>query len=224
MKFKLVTVVAIVAVSMVALGSYQSGVTSADKRRPAPVVPKQPTFPSFPGFRPTTPVNPTIPTIPLPRPDGGPEVPFPLDATLPFPWGNIEGIWSVALDDCYSLFSFKVETDFKGKQYLHVLQIDHSTGTLLAEGVGLSVENDKLVRAAMTSKVNGEGSYMLFIGSYKNTSQVSIRGQTTKTITVLTVRPFSDLLGDKDVRVVVTKVSNTPYLAQKSLPKPVVTY
>ena len=147
-----------------------------------------------------------------------------MDATLPFPWGNIEGIWKVEIDAVHMLFSFKVETDLNGKQYLHVLQIDHSTGTLLAEGVGLGIENDTLVRAAMTSKVDSTGSYMLFIGSYKNVSQLSIRGQTAKTMTVLTVRSFSDLLGDKDVQVVVTKVSNTPYPLQKSLPKQVWTY
>ncbi len=225
MYFKLVTAAMVVALSAVAFGS-SPVFTPVARKRSAPVAPKQPTFPGFPGFPPSKPdptQPPTVPTLP-PRPDGGPEVPFPLDAILPFPWASIEGVWRVELNAVHLIFSFKVEKDLKGKQYLRVLQIDHTTNQLLAEGVGIGIENDKLVRAAMTSKVDNSGSYMLFIGSYKNTAHFVVAGQLTSTVTVLTVRSFSDLIGDKDVQVVVTKVSNTPYQLQKSLPRPVIAY
>lgn len=201
------------AVNAVAIQSPDRGPTvrrrKATPQNPVPRFPDLPTKPDFPGM-PTDPTYPTIPTIPPPgksNPKGGPEVPFPLSITLPFPWGNIEGIWKVVSDDRETLFSFSIQTDRDGRQYLHVLQINASTGVVVAEGVGVSVENDKLVRAAMTSKTE-KVNYMLFIGSYKNTGEHA--SVLMKSVTVLTVRPFTSLMGDQDVQVMVEKVSNSP--------------
>lgn len=185
---------------------------------PAPTLPtpgpNQPTFPGLPG----QPI-PSLPSLPPPgkgNPKGGPEVPFPLATTLPFPWGNIEGIWKIVTNEGTQIsFSFTVQTDLDGHQYLSVAQIDTSTGQLVAEGVGISVETDKLVRAAMKAK-NG-AAYMLFIGSYKNTNQYVVGGQASKSVTVLTVRPFTDLTGDKDVQVIVQKVSDAPLASARWL-------
>lgn len=205
MKLKAALVVGL----MIALAANQADA----HRRNAPPAPA-PTFPTFPGI-PNVPGFPTLPpNLPPPGkfdPRGGPEVPFPMSITLPFPWGNIEGMWKVVTNDgTQILFSFSVETDKDGKQYLRVLQIDANTQAVLAEGVGIAIENDKLVRAAMQSKVS-HSSYMLFVGSYKNQGQQALGGIVSKAITVLTVRPFTDLMGGQDVQVVVQKVSNAPY-------------
>ena len=192
--------------------AYDQGAVSrrhsgGDPQIPQPKFPTIPRDPSIPGF----PTDPTIPGIPapgMPNPKGEPGVPFPMSITLPFPWGNIEGLWKVDANGADVMFSFSVQTDTNGRQYLHVVQLDDRSGAIVAEGTGVSVENDKLVRAAMTSKID-KSNYMLFIGSYKNTGAYDLG--TVKSVTVLTVRPFSALMGDKDVQVVVEKVSNTPY-------------
>jgi hypothetical protein len=226
MNFKAVTMYALVmtlvatSISMPANGASSHGRRHGNPQTPAPTVPTFPREP-FPGF-PDDPSNPGIPTGPTipppgkPNPKGGPEVPFPLNITLPFPWGNIEGMWKVVSDGLEILFSFSVQTDTNGHQYLRVLQIDSATGTLVAEGVGIGVENDKLVRAAMTAKAT-KANYMLFIGSYKNTNSYVVGGQALRSITVVTVRPFSALMGDHDVQVIVSKVTNAP-LAPDSCP------
>ena len=190
MKIKAVVVGALLALALNAVA------------RPQFPIPKFPTLPKDPAF-------PTIPKIPPPgkgNPKGGPEVPFPLSITLPFPWGAIEGIWKVVSDENETLFSFSVQTDVDGRQYLQVLQISR-TGVVLAEGVGVGVEKDKLVRAAMTSKVD-KVNYMLFIGSYRNTGEHA--SVLMKSLTVLTVRPFTSLMGADDVQLMVEKVSNEP--------------
>jgi hypothetical protein len=229
MKVKAITTVMMIAMifgsSMtpeVALASGQSILSR--KQNPvapvpcAPTLPDEPGFPGFPGSQiPGGPTLPTLPTLPPPgkhNPLGGPEVPFPLSITLPFPWGNIEGMWKVVADNVEILFSFNVQTDLNGHQYLRVLQIDSASGKIIAEGVGIGVETDKLVRAAMTSKT-AKPNYMLFIGSYKNSDQYVVGGQAPKTVTVLTVRPFTDLMGDKDIQAIVTKVSYNPFDARQ---------
>ncbi len=246
LNFKLVSMglIAAVAVNLTAVSSMAMGgpltiqgarkkEKSKAKPRPPvseiPTVPSKPDAPILPGL-PNSPDLPNWPDIPLPgdphNPKGGPEVPFPMSTTLPFPWGNIEGIWKVEIESASLLFSFKIENDMEKHQYLRVLQLDAANGGLmLAEGVGLRIEGDKLVRVAMMSKVDKSGSYMLFIGSYKNDGKLAVRlPQAGKSVTVLTVRSFSDLMGKKDLQVIVTKISNTPYSEQKYLPKPGETY
>lgn len=235
MKFKLMTIAVIAAISAAAYAARGPAAEpiGQKKKQPVPVLPRAtpppkpwlPTIPTVPSIDPTLPTFPDLPNIPLPGHDKEePGVPFPMATILPFPWGNIEGIWRVEVQGAHLLFSFRVETDYQRKQYLRVIQIDHLTGQVLAEGVGISIENDRLVRAAMNAKGNAAGSYMLFVGSYKNDEGKTLHGQTARIITVLTVRSFSDLLGDKDVQVAITKLTNTPYQPQKSLPKPVLAY
>jgi hypothetical protein len=195
MKLKAIVVGVLVAFAVNAVARPQNGPTER----------KFPTLPGFPG----SPSFPKVPKIPPPgktNPKGEPGVPFPLSITLPFPWAAIEGLWKVTSSDKTMLFSFSVQTDVDGRQYLHVLQIN-GAGEVVAEGVGVSVEKDKLVRAAMTSKTDNV-NYMLFIGSYKNTGAHA--AAVLKSVTVLTVRPFSSLTGAKDVQVMVEKVSNAP--------------
>ena len=213
MKLKAVVLGVLLAFAMNATAA-QSQDVPVRGRKPFPQnpVPKFPNLPKRPGFpgMPSDPKFPSVPKIPAPgkgNPRGGPEVPFPLSITLPFPWGAIEGLWKVVTDDQVTLFSFSVETDHDGRQYLHVLQLNATTGVVVAEGVGVSVERDKLVRAAMTSKTD-KVNYMLFIGSYRNTGEHA--SVLMKSLTVLTVRPFTSLMGADDVQLMVEKVSNEP--------------
>lgn len=217
MKLKTTLLGIFVAVALVG-----GGLASAKEngRHPTPKLPpNNPVLPGLPGNPlpgwPTDPNFPEFPKLPPPggNPVGEPGVPFPMNITLPFPWGNIEGLWKVAIDKVDVVFSFKLQTDHDGHEYLEVLQINSANGTILAEGVGISIESDKLVRAAMKS-IGTNSNYMLFIGSYKITQGAQATGRTAQSkpaVTVLTVRPFTDLMGSNDIQVIVSKISNAPF-------------
>ena len=139
--------------------------------------------------------------------DGGPEVPFPLSASLPFPWNKIEGVWQGYLNGRSMMFSFEVKNDYQGNQILSVAQLDGASGAILSQGVGLSVSDDNLVRAAMYGTYTKDG-YMLFIGAYRN-NNLAPGGK--KSVTVLTLREFGEMTGDNDEQLVVKKLSSVPY-------------
>lgn len=139
--------------------------------------------------------------------DGGPEVPFPLSASLPFPWSKIEGVWQGYLNGRSMMFSFEIKNDYQGNQILSVSQLDGVSGTILSQGVGLSVSDDNLVRAAMYGTYTKDG-YMLFIGAYRNNSMMP---GAKKTVTVLTLREFGEMTGENDEQLVVKKLSSVPY-------------
>ena len=187
---------------------------SRSRRGGTPQIPV-PRFPGLPGVDPLpglpggAPWDPQIPAPGKHDPKGGPEVPFPLSITLPFPWGAIEGTWRVITDKADLYFSFEIQTDTNNKQYLRVTQFDEEG--VVAQGIGISVESDKLVRAAMMSKLT-KANYMLFVGSYKNQGAHAMG--TDKSLTVLTVRPFTSLSGGDDLQVVVQKISNSGYTSQ----------
>lgn len=175
---------------------------------PPPVNPPRPGRPTTPG--PIPPIR-DLPGIPAPGiPDGRhePGVPFPMSSSLPFPWDKIEGVWTAKGNGVDLIFNFKVQTDNEGSQFLSVEQIDAKTGELVAQGVGLSVENDKLVRAAMSGSFGG--AYMLFIGSYRDPNQL-VPSRSPKSVTVLTVRSFSNIMGDEDEQFTVTKLRGSAY-------------
>lgn len=143
----------------------------------------------------------------------GPEVPFPLSIELPFPWGTIEGIWMARGKGLDAYFSFEVQTGHFDWKMLRVIQIDPVGKCSVAEGVGVAVTNSNVVRAAMAGD---GGSYMLYIGSYKNDH--SIFGP--HSVTVLTIRSFHKLFPD-DTQLIVKKVGNYPYQAHKCVKKSV---
>ncbi|MEK7357887.1 MAG: hypothetical protein AAB250_15660 [Bdellovibrionota bacterium] len=142
----------------------------------------------------------------------GPEVPFPLSASLPFPWNKIEGMWEGRLDGRSMLFSFDVQVDYDGNSLLRVAQLDGATGVVISDGIGITSGNDNLVRAAMYGVYTGD-SYMLFIGSYKNPR---IAPSSKKAVTVLTLRAFGEMTGDSDQQLVMKKLSSIPYLQEWS--------
>ncbi len=182
---------------------------------PPPVNPPRPGQPTTPGTIPTLPDLPGIPAPGIPDGRHEPGVPFPMSSSLPFPWDKIEGIWTAKGNGVDLIFSFEVQTDRDGVQFLSVEQIDAKTGELVAQGVGLSVENDKLVRAAMSGSFGG--AYMLFIGSYKDPNSLA-PNRIPKSVTVLTVRSFSNIMGEEDEQFTVSKVSSAAHSSENSLP------
>lgn len=167
-----------------------SGVTAADVRLPRLPLPPKPKI-----------KKPRLPGTGAAR---GPEVPVPLTSAMPFPWTQIEGIWQAEYNDQALLFSFEVQVDYNDRQYLRVVQLNAFDGSVVSEGVGISMENDTLVRAAMTGPF---GTYMLFVGAYKDPNSRS----RTKSVTVLTIRSFEDVTGKDDMHLVTTKMSSVPY-------------
>lgn len=190
---------------------------------PTPGLPVPIATPVATPIQPEIPTIPTLPDIPTPSVPGdqdGPEVPFPMSASLPFPWDKIEGLWNAKGEAVDLFFSFEVQIDRDGRQILNVTQLN-ANGVIVAQGVGLAIENDKLVRAAMTM-TDKSGSYMLFIGSYQDpkTAEAPRARTPRKTVTVLTVRSFAEADGS-DIQFTVSKVSKYPYSKEKPLPKPV---
>lgn len=127
--------------------------------------------------------------------------PFPLSALVPFPWASIEGIWTMKLPDGTSLqFSFDVQVDCNGRKFLRVLGFDQKTFRVTSEGVGIGMNNDMLVRAAMTSSAS---QYMVYIRQFKVPQGKAVPG---KISTVVTIRPF-DADSSADVHMIARKAS-----------------
>jgi hypothetical protein len=129
----------------------------------------------------------------------GPEVPFPLNTDLPFPWGTIEGVWEAKTNNVDAMFSFEVQTDANNRKILRVLHVDPVSHKILAEGTGISIDERRIVRAAMSG--GDAGNYMLFIGAYKKAQG--------GTFNVLTIRSFVSS-GNRDVQVIVRKILQSP--------------
>lgn len=73
--------------------------------------------------------------------------PWPWAKPLPFPWDNIQGIWTEKTS-LYT-FSFQVIENSWGDKHIKIRQVDTSTGRIIAQGVGY--ENaDGVVVAGMT--------------------------------------------------------------------------
>ena len=134
---------------------------------------------------------------------GDPVGPFPLSALVPFPWATIEGIWTAKLPDGSSLqFSFDVQADCDGRKFIRVQGFDPKSYRVTAEGVGVAIANDMMVRAVMTSATS---QYMVYIRQFKVPATKAVIKSTIAT--VVTVRPFE---GDAltDVHMMARKASN----------------
>lgn len=149
----------------------------------------------------------SVPQVALAR---DPDVPFPLSAMLPFPWGTIEGMWETRDNGMNAIFSFEIRGCDTGqsRKILKVVHIDPYSGQIIAEGIGITVDDTRIVRAAMSG---AQGNYMLMIGAYENKD--ASRGP--KKVTVLTIRSF-DPLSEDLTQVVVRKFSNIPMRMQPS--------
>lgn len=131
-----------------------------------------------------------------------PDVPFPLEAQLPFPWATIEGMWEAKVDGVSALFSFQIQSDIGNRKVLRVIQLDPATYQFVAEGTGISPDNKKMT-AAMKTQV---GTYLLSIRAYKDPkSKIG-----PKVAMVLTVRPFTGTEEDEK-HVLIRKIGHNPY-------------
>jgi hypothetical protein len=130
----------------------------------------------------------------------GPEVPFPLGTEIPFPWDTIQGVWHAKDVNFDTLFSFRVKGDAHGDSYiLQVTQIDPESGMILGEGAGFGDNEERIVRAGMTT--NDGYKYMVFLRAYnpdKNSNQVA---------TVLTIREIDSC---DEFHFILEKLSNEP--------------
>lgn len=78
-------------------------------------------------------------------------VPWPWALALPFPWGDIQGIWRAEDGDFVSYFAFKVVKErTTGIKQLQVKQYDADYCKVIAKGVG--IERNGKVFAQMTSR------------------------------------------------------------------------
>lgn len=134
----------------------------------------------------------------------GPEVPFPLNAQLPFPWNTIEGVWEAKDNDINALFSFQVQNDSNNRKILKVIHLSPDGEQIIAEGTALAVDDKMIVRGAMT---NGRDAYVLIIRAFRD--KKGPRG--ARTATVLTLRPFNGA-EKSETHVVVRKISNSPFI------------
>ncbi len=125
--------------------------------------------------------------------------PFPLSQLVPFPWATIEGIWTMVLPDgTPRYFSFEVRSSCDGRKFIQVVGFDQKTYRITAEGIGLGIGGDTMVRAVMTSTTS---QYMAYIRQFR------VGKATTKISTVVTIRPFN---GDEtdDIHMIARKASS----------------
>jgi hypothetical protein len=136
-------------------------------------------------------------------------VPWPWGLEQPFPWSDIQGLWAVADSDYATYFTFKVvrEKQSTGKQ-LQVKQIDPSTCTVVATGVGY--ELGRIVRAQMTSSQTGS-IYRIAIRAFReeDSPRPMVGKVSTSQVMVLS---FMDLESNSDslpVHVQIGKMSSS---------------
>lgn len=134
--------------------------------------------------------------------------PFPLSAIVPFSWTTIEGIWTMKLPDKTPVnFSFAVQPTCDGRKIVQVTGFDEQSYRVTADGVGLVLANDTMVRAVMTSMTS---QYMVFIRQFRmpppKTGRPGAAKPASKIATVVTLRPFSGSEAD-DVHMVARKTS-----------------
>ncbi len=130
---------------------------------------------------------------------GGEPGPWPLGPELPFPWDDIEGIWSGTIDGLEIVFSFEVIENNLGQRQISVKEIDPTTGEPILAGIG--TESDKVVRAIMTA--GRKKKYYLTIRQVKDETC-----QEDKTVTIVTVQSMS--INDYVYLFAIQKISNTP--------------
>lgn len=132
--------------------------------------------------------------------------PFPLSALVPFPWGSIDGIWSMKLPDGTKLhFSFEVASTCDGQKIVHVLGFEQKSYRVTSEGVAVSFSDlrvsgkDTTVRAVMSSSTS---QYMVFLRQFR----IPAGKATGRVSTVVTIRPFNGSEAD-DVHMVARRSS-----------------
>ena len=129
---------------------------------------------------------------------------IPMLQPMPFPWDSIEGIWQGEIDGTEVLFSLDVRSDGNGRKFLHVVQVDATTKVVVAEGSGFLDPKSDAVQAGMSGKY---GSYMLFVGQYRNDKL----SKYPKVVTMLTARPFKTL--EHSFETMISKVVTQPIRA-----------
>ena len=138
---------------------------------------------------------PSLPTF-------GPEVVFPLKAQMPFPWNSIEGTWLAQSGNFNALYSFKIQSNAQHSRILTVVHLDPGSHRVLAQGIGLTGDDPRVVRAGMVSQ---GGTYWLMIRAFQDGRP----GHANEVVTLLTIRPYN-AANEDELHVVLKKVSDSP--------------
>jgi hypothetical protein len=136
--------------------------------------------------------------------DDGPEVPFPLDEQVIFPWESVQGTWDVKSDRPATRYSLEVRSESGGQKALRILEVDLSTCALSAVGSGFSL-SPKAVRGVMLQQIvfNEQRAYIVIIRAFQHGKQLEM---------VLTKRSLSD--PERDVsHFMLSKQSDLPLRA-----------
>jgi len=123
-----------------------------------------------------------------PTAEGGDSLPWPWGSECPFPWHNIEGMWTESEpkteDLPVSFFEFEI-IDYwsNGTRVFRVTQYSES-GDVLAVGRGTAPRGQKIVRAVLLPSRPGHVSFSAIVRAYTEDRFVC----SDKLVTVLTMR------------------------------------
>lgn len=127
--------------------------------------------------------------------------PFPLSALIPISSESMVGIWAMIMPDGTKFhISLEAQADCNGRRFLKVISFDNQSLRVLAEGVGVVLANDTMIRAVMAT---ANTQYMLYIRQY----DVAGGKAGDRISTVVTVRPF-DSSSEEDIHMIAKKVSS----------------
>jgi hypothetical protein len=131
--------------------------------------------------------------------------PWPWAKPLPFPWDNIEGIWTERTSNF--TFSIKVVENSWGDRHIKIKQLDANTGQVIAQGVGYEMDDDVVV-AGMTG--GQQTQYLLTIRLLEN-----VFCWNSRKVTGVTIESYDHQLIDHFEIYKITEIPLTPVKQQE---------
>lgn len=136
--------------------------------------------------------------------DDGQVLPWPWGTECPFPWHNIEGMWTESEPRTEFLpvtyFEFEIIDEWaSGTRIFRVTHFDEE-GNVLAVGRGTASKGYKIVRAVLLPRDKSEESYSVIVRAYREDRF----GCSDKLVTVLTMRK-AGATPEEDVHMVIGK-------------------
>ena len=139
-----------------------------------------------------------------PMGDGGQVLPWPWGSECPFPWHNIEGMWTESEPRTESLpityFEFEIIDEWaSGTRIFKVTHYDEE-GNVIAVGRGTASKGYKIVRAVLLPKEKGLDSYSVIVRAYTEDRFAC----SDELVTVLTVRKRG-ATPEEDIHLIIGK-------------------
>lgn len=114
--------------------------------------------------------------------------PWPWGTECPFPWNDIEGLWRIKDKPDAGYFRFALTKTSHSEGFLVKVEHLDANGDVTAVGSGFTSYSQKIVRAAMHSKIPGRTtSYWVIVRAYEMDKNVGCAGSVQ---TVVTLRPI----------------------------------